>query len=258
MAEVVARAAALESTGHREIVITGVNISAWEEGTFRLPDLLRSILEATRKARIRLSSIEPDAITPELGSVLGHERLCPHFHLPVQSGSNAILGAMKRRYTIERVAEAVSLLRAVRDDPFIAADLIVGFPGETVEDFDATRRAVDVLQFSALHTFPFSARPGTAAATLRPMVPERVRYQRARELASVSRLHGIAYARAWIGREVDVLFEEGVEGRLLGTSGNYLKVAVEGAPRGAVGRLAQVEISAAEPSCQGVFLTLRT
>ena len=257
MTEVVARAAALEADGHREIVITGVNISAWKEGALRLPDLLRAILQATGKTRIRLSSLEPDAITTDLGQVLAHERICPHFHLPVQSGSNTILGAMKRRYAIERVAEGVSLLRAVKDDPFIAADLIVGFPGETVEDFDATRRLVDVLGFSALHIFPFSARPGTAAAALHPMVPERIRSQRAHELASVSRGRRLAYARAWIGREVDVLLENSAKGRLLGTSGNYLKVSVAGAPNGASGRLARVEISAAEPSCTGVFLSFR-
>jgi threonylcarbamoyladenosine tRNA methylthiotransferase MtaB len=253
-AEVVRRASRLESDGYRELVITGVNISAWKDGSLRLPDLLRSILEGTEKARIRLSSLEPESLTTDLCRILSHDRVCPHFHIPVQSGSNAILEAMKRRYRIERVGEGISLLRSVKERPFVAADIIVGFPGETEQDFDATRRAVRALGFSALHTFPFSTRPGTAAAALRPMIPERIRYQRARELASIARGQSEAYAHSWIGEMVEVLFEKGEGGLAHGISGNYLKVAVAGAPNDARGKLARVMITAARPACRGKFL----
>ena len=254
-AEVVRRAAKFESDGYRELVITGVNISAWNEGSLRLPDLLRELLSGTQQSRIRLSSLEPESITTDLGRVLSEDRICPHFHIPVQSGSDVILEAMKRRYSIGRIAEGVSLLRAVKDTPFIAADVIVGFPGETEEDFDGTRCMVRALGFSALHIFPFSARPGTAAAALRPMIPERIRYQRARELAGIAREQSEAYVRSWVGKEVEVLFEKGKDDRLHGISGNYLKVDVERAPNDAWGRLARVKITAARPACTAEFLT---
>jgi threonylcarbamoyladenosine tRNA methylthiotransferase MtaB len=252
--EALLRASALELAGYSELVITGVNISAWKEGSRRLPDLVRDLLEGTTRTRIRLSSLEPESITAELCRVLSHERVCPHFHIPVQSGSDAVLASMKRRYAIPRVEESVALLRSVKEAPFIAADFIVGFPGETEADFDATRRTARTLEFAALHTFPFSARPGTAASVLRPVIPERIRSQRARVLAGIARGQSESYARSWVGREVDVLFEPGKDGRARGVSGNYLKVEVDGVPDHATGRLARVSITAARPACTGKFL----
>jgi tRNA A37 methylthiotransferase MiaB len=142
----------------------------------------------------------------------------------------------------------------VKEAPFIAADFIVGFPGETEDDFDATRKTVRALEFAALHTFPFSARPGTAAAALHPVIPERIRSQRARVLAGIARGQSESYARSWVGREVEVLFEAGKDGRARGVSGNYLKVEVDGVPDQAAGRLARVSITAARPACTGKFL----
>jgi threonylcarbamoyladenosine tRNA methylthiotransferase MtaB len=253
--EVVRRAAALESMGNREIVITGIHVSAYRAGDIRLADLLRLLLDATSRTRFRLSSLEPESVTEGLAGALAHPRVCAHFHLPVQSGSDRILAAMKRRYRADRVREAVALLRSVKSDPFIAADVIAGFPGETDEDHAATRECVQSLAFSALHVFPFSPRPGTAAFGMKPAVPERTRYQRARELTGIARAQSLAYARSWIGREVEALIEDRVGAKTHGVSGNYLKLDIHGLPAGAepAGRLARVTVTAVHSRCAAEF-----
>ncbi|MGA2973978.1 MAG: tRNA (N(6)-L-threonylcarbamoyladenosine(37)-C(2))-methylthiotransferase MtaB [Spirochaetia bacterium] len=254
--EVTRRAVELEALGHREIVITGVNISAYHAAGVSLQELLRLLLNATTRVRFRLSSLEPESLTEELSRVLSHSRVCPHFHVPVQSGADSVLGRMKRRYRADQVREGVSLLRAVKGDPFLAADIIVGFPGETAEEFAATRSLVQALAFSALHVFPFSPRPGTPAASMTPVVAERIRYQRARELSALARSQAAAYARCWIGREVEVLLEDSAGPRGRGVSGNYLKVAVEDLPVSEAfsGRLARALITAAGGLCTARFL----
>jgi threonylcarbamoyladenosine tRNA methylthiotransferase MtaB len=224
------RAMELEDGGYREIVITGVNISAYRSGDLTLAGLLEMLLKSTRRARFRLSSLEPESVAESLAAVLAHPRICPHFHIPVQSGADSVLRRMKRPYSAAEVAVAVARVRAARHAPFLAADIIVGFPGETAEDFAATRGLVEALGFSSLHVFPFSPRPGTAAVTLRPAVPEHVRFQRTKELMAHSRRSTEAYARSWIGSEVEVLVEEWEAGRFLGVTGNYLKVSVDGSP----------------------------
>jgi threonylcarbamoyladenosine tRNA methylthiotransferase MtaB len=254
----VARVGELEALGYREIVITGVNISAYRspDGT-ALAGLLESLIQGTRDARLRLSSLEPDAVTEELCSVLRHPRICPHFHLPVQSGSDEVLSRMGRRYSARRVGQAAELLRSAKDDPFLAADIIVGFPGETESDFLSTQRLVRDLGLAALHVFPFSSRPGTVAATFRPVVPERIRTQRARELAAISRTLAAGYASRWIGREVEVLLEKKGSPRARGVSQNYLKVDLAGVPEHshAGGAMARAMITSAGPACKGAFLS---
>ena len=128
--EAARRAADLEERGFREIVLTGVNVTAWREAGDGPARLLERLLAATRRARFRVSSIEPESVDEDLVAVLADSRICPHFHLPVQSGSDRVLTAMGRRYHASAVARAVELLRGVKDDPFVAADILVGFPGE--------------------------------------------------------------------------------------------------------------------------------
>ncbi|MGO9310940.1 MAG: MiaB/RimO family radical SAM methylthiotransferase, partial [Spirochaetia bacterium] len=253
--ETLRRAAALQGQGRREIVLTGVNISAWRDGGTDLSGLLRRLLESAA-ARIRLTSIEPESIIPGLVDVLAEPRICPHFHIPVQSGSDRILPRMGRRYLSHRVIESVRRLREARGDPFIAADFIVGFPGETEEDFQETREMISRLDFAALHVFPFSPRPGTAAASMKPVVPERVRRARARALTALSREHSAAYARRWLGRGVDVLLEAKTGARAFGVSGNYLKVFVEGAPRELMepGRVVRAVITKVDLNCTARFV----
>ena len=254
--EAASRAAELESKGYREIVVTGVNISSYAWGEITFPSLLRRILESTRHARIRLSSLEPESVTAEAAEVLRHPRICAHFHIPVQSGSDRVLARMRRRYTADGVREAVSRLRESKADPFLAADLIVGFPGETVRDFEETRRMAESLSFAALHVFTFSPRPGTPAASLVPVVPERTRHERARDLIGLSRTLAAGYYRAWVGKEAEVVIEGADTSRAWGVSDNYLRVHVTGASPSdeARGKLAAVRITSADVDCEALFL----
>ncbi|HVP20127.1 MAG TPA: tRNA (N(6)-L-threonylcarbamoyladenosine(37)-C(2))-methylthiotransferase MtaB [Spirochaetia bacterium] len=262
--EVIRRATALESQGHREIVVTGVNLSAYRSRGIGLPRLVGELTGATRRVRFRLSSLEPESLTEDLALNLRHERICAHFHVPVQSGSNAVLQRMKRRYRAERVVEGAGLLRAAKEAPFLAADFIVGFPGETQEDHAMTVGLIERLGLAALHVFPYSARPGTAAAGFRPRVPQRVRDQRARQLGDMSRGLLDTYARSWLGKDVEVLLESSrrrqepeapaVSGR--GVSENYLKVIVEDLPAesNGKGKIARARIVHSGETCRAAFL----
>ena len=259
--EVIRRAADLESQGHQEIVITGVNISSYRSGDVLLPRLIRELVDATRKARFRLSSLEPESITGELADSLSHARVCAHFHLPAQSGSDGVLARMKRRYAAARLIQGVQLLRHTKSDPFIAADLITGFPAETPQEHSETIHLIHEAGFAALHVFPFSPRPGTEAAKLRPVVPQRVRDQRARDLGAISRILLDRYARAWLGREVEVLIEGGAApsrppGSAHGVSANYLKVMVEGVPieEKLKGKLVRARLTESGEICSACFL----
>ncbi len=147
------------------------------------------------------------------------------------------------------------MLREAREDPFIAADILAGFPGETEEDFAATRELIVGCGLAALHVFPFSPRPGTAAVGLRPVVPERVRRERARDLAALSLELSTLYAGRWVGKEVDVLLERKSGTHPHGVSGNYLKVTVNGAPvEAGPGRMVRAEVTVGSPTCAGRFL----
>jgi threonylcarbamoyladenosine tRNA methylthiotransferase MtaB len=255
-AEAVRRGVELEELGYREVVITGVNIASYSSEGIVLHRLLQVLLEATQRIRFRLSSLEPECITEALGEVIAHKRICPHFHIPAQSGSDSVLGRMRRRSLTGRIREAVALLRDTKEDPYIAADIITGFPGETDAEFAETRGLAEELSFAALHVFPFSPRPGTAASGLRPAVPERTRHQRARVLRAMGRLSSSSYARSWVGRDVEVLLEGGEGTRAWGVSGNYLKVDVGGVPAAdaAEGRIARARITSESGKCSGRFL----
>jgi threonylcarbamoyladenosine tRNA methylthiotransferase MtaB len=253
--EVLRRGAELEASGRREIVLTGVNISAWRHSEVTLTGLIRRLLRATTHARFRLTSLEPESITEELAEALSDARVCPHFHIPVQSGSDPVLARMRRRYHAEKVSDGVRLLREARDDPFIAADILVGFPGESEDDFSRTRELIEACDLAALHVFPFSPRPGTSAATMKPAVPERSRRERARILAALARELSLSYTRRWVGREVDVLLEGKSGSHPHGISDNYLKVAVTAAPVEAVpGRMVRAAITVGTQACVGRFL----
>ncbi len=246
---VIARARELEALGHREIVITGVNISSYLCRDVDLSRLVKNLLSQTARVRLRLSSLEPERIGDGLLEAAVHPRVCSHFHIAVQSGSDTVLARMRRRYTSMRVMDAVSRLREVKADPFIAADILVGFPGETGEDFAGTRALVRQAGFSALHVFPFSPRPGTPAADFAGQVPERIRAQRAAELGALSRVLDGEYAARWIGRDVEVLLQKRRRldsGGHTGVTSNYLKVRVEGLPPGLHGgRIARARIISA-------------
>jgi threonylcarbamoyladenosine tRNA methylthiotransferase MtaB len=255
--EAVRRAQAIEQAGYREVVLTGVNLTAYRYEDTELPELLEIILSGTKQLRMRLSSLEPERIKPELTELLSSSRIRPHFHLPIQSGSDQVLLRMRRRYRSERVLRAVQLLRSVKADPFLAADIIVGFPGEREEDFLASRDLVESLGLSKLHVFPFSPRPGTMVEHPTDPIPERIRDERVHQLLALSaRLHQI-YSDRWVGRQVEVVLEKDNSAPgWRGLSENYLKVLVHGVPLGAgwAGAPAQVVIEQAGDPCLGRYV----
>ncbi|MCL2705994.1 MAG: tRNA (N(6)-L-threonylcarbamoyladenosine(37)-C(2))-methylthiotransferase MtaB [Spirochaetaceae bacterium] len=223
----------LEKTGYREVVLTGVNISSYKSDATDLILLIEKILDNTEKIRIRFSSIEPDSIDKRYLNIIGKERICSHFHLPVQSGSDSILASMGRRYSRDKVIEAVEILRSACVNPLISADIITGFPGETERDFKDTFDLAEQAALSYLHVFPFSKRPGTAASKMKNVIPERVSRERAETLRVLSNKLFYNYALLWKNQKVEALLEgicdkAGKEWSAL--SGNYLKLAVSGVP----------------------------
>ncbi len=183
---VLSRARALEERGYREIVLTGVNISAYRDGQSELPGLIVKLDSVLKEARIRLSSIEPDMISPAMLDAFSIERVQPHIHLPIQAGSDAMIRRIGRSYTHEGLLKSIDLLRTVKDDPFIAADMITGLPGETDKDFSRSLELVRNAEITRLHVFPYSPRPGTALYHAEDPVAEYVRDVRAAELRSLS------------------------------------------------------------------------
>ena len=229
--EAVSRALALEEEGYREIVLTGVNITAYYSKGEGLEGLVRELLGKLKRTKIRLSSMEPDMITDELIALCGHELVQPHFHLPVQSGSDTVLASVNRFYTAESIKKCVSKLRRVKKDPFIAADIITGLPGESDQDAAKTFALLSECGFSQIHVFPFSPRPGTELYKAKKRVTESLRDQRADQLRKLSaRLHAV-YRNRWIGEEVSVLLESRKQTYWTGLTDNYLHLQISGVPK---------------------------
>jgi tRNA A37 methylthiotransferase MiaB len=206
-----------------------------------LVDLLRRILDLPGDFRVRLSSIEAAEVTPELLELMADNprRICPHLHLPLQSGSDAILKKMRRRYSVRQFIDRCSEIRDRLDQPALTTDVIVGFPGEREEDFAATCRAVEQAGFSKIHVFRFSPRQGTAAAAMPNREPQRVHQHWAAELAELEKRLAHKYMQNLIGRCLQVLVEgqsPHSPNRLLGTADRYVTVELPG-PKALIGRL---------------------
>lgn len=197
------RALALEEAGQSEVVLTGVNIGQyrgeWQGGLLDIAGLLELILARTKRVAIRFSSVYPETVTERFAAVVKDPRVRPHFHMSVQSGSDAVLKRMNRHYTREAVLEACGRLKEAKGNPFLACDIITGFPGETQADFDQTLLLMKEAGFVKAHAFPFSPRPGTAAATLVPKIPERVKDERVAALNDYSAAAKIAYIKSFVG-----------------------------------------------------------
>lgn len=206
LAEVLDEVRDLAAAGSREIVLTGVNVGAWRPG---LPVLLDELADLPQGVRLRLSSLEPQHLTQELIAAwakLG-ARLCPHLHLALQSGDDAVLRAMGRTYTAADVRARVAALRSAVPELVLTADVITGFPGETEAEFECSRELVVSLGCTRLHVFPFSPRPGTPAAAFPGQHLERVRTQRARALRAFGAELGRRHRASLAGKRVTVLLE---------------------------------------------------
>jgi len=223
--EVLTRLRILEKS-HSEAVLTGVNISQYYDKTrdVNLSALLEHLLCGTEKIALRLSSLAPDSIDENFTAVLSHKRIRPHFHLSIQSGSKKLLEKMGRDYDSQTAEKAASLLRGAKDDPFLACDIIAGFPGETEADFEETLELCKKIDFAWIHAFPYSKRPGTPACSFPGAVMESEITKRVRILTNLAHQGRAAYVRRWLGKEVDVLVEKGKS--CCGVSDNYLKLLV--------------------------------
>lgn len=204
---VLSRLRALEAAGFGEAVLTGVNICQYRDGPRGLSGLLEYLLGETGHIALRVSSVEPEYITRDLVKVLGNPRIRPHFHLAIQSGSPQILKKMGRTYSPESIEEGVSLLRSAKGDPFFACDMITGFPGETGGEFEKTYELCRRMDFSWIHAFPYSPRPGTAAYRFTGQVCEREAVSRVKALLDLAQQGRRDYIRRWIGKKVDAVIE---------------------------------------------------
>jgi threonylcarbamoyladenosine tRNA methylthiotransferase MtaB len=229
--EALARARALEAAGKTEIVLTGVNLSQYRDGAIDFPALLTLLVAGTERIAFRLSSYEPDRVDAAFLDAFADPRVRPHVHLAVQSGSDRILAAMGRRYGRADVAAAVEALRRCRSDPFVAADIISGFPGETEAEAASTLELAASCEFTWIHAFPFSPRPGTKAASMPNRVPERLAGERVKALLSLGRQGRSVYIDRRIGSEVQAILEGGRE-PVSATAENYLKLEIGGLPLG--------------------------
>ena len=227
--EALARLRILEQK-HAEAVLTGVNISQYhdEEGAANLGRLLEYLLAGTEKIRLRLSSLAPESINENFARILSNKRIRPHFHLSVQSGSKKILEKMGRAYDSQTTEKAAALLRSVKDDPFLACDIITGFPGETNAEFEETFNLCKKTDFAWIHVFPYSKRPGTPAWSFPGTVQEKEITKRVQILTNLARQGRADYVRRWLGHEVEVLVERGNASKSIcrGISENYLKLLI--------------------------------
>lgn len=242
----VAEARALTAHGHRELVLTGVSIGLWGRGTpATLADAVRAVAAVPGVERLRLSSLHPEDLTDRLLAVwTEHPSLMPHFHLPLQSGSTRVLTLMRRGYTADDFLRAVERILSRVPDPALTTDVIIGFPGETEEDFDETLRIAREAGFSRMHLFPFSPRPGTPAAGLPDRVEPRAVQARVRRIKALADELGLAFHRRFDGATARVLcetFRPG-PGEWEGYTERYIPVRFGGPPAWA-GRTACVRLS---------------
>lgn len=230
--ELLAEARALVRAGHIEIVVTGVSVGLWGRGSGGLARVLRELARIEGLARIRMSSLHPAELTPDLlDAWAATPAMLPHVHLPLQSGSDEVLARMNRGYTAAEFLDAVGRARAALDRPSFTTDLIVGFPGETDADFERTLEACRAACFVRMHVFPFSARPGTPAAAMRGSVaPARVR-ERVRAVNALGPELFRRFTQPLLGGIEEVLCETvGPDGKGEGYTGRYLPVRFAAGP----------------------------
>ena len=232
LADCVRQARELEAAGYREIVLTGIEISSWGQDLEGKPELMEAIEAICQglspDTRVRLGSLEPRTITPDFcRRAAALPNLCPHFHLSMQSGCDTVLARMNRKYDSNRYYKSVTFLHEAYDRPAVTTDLIVGFPGETEEEFQQTLDFIQKCAFSAMHIFPYSKRPGTPAAKLPGQVRNAVKEERAHRAAQIARTMQDTYLDSWVGETVPVLFEEEREGLWRGHTTRYCEVEVQ-------------------------------
>ena len=229
----------LTENGYKEIVLTGIHLSSYgidftdnTDKTTKLLDLIQRLSKINKLERIRLSSLEPRIITEEFVKTLSsNSKLCPHFHLSLQSGCDATLKSMNRKYTTKEYKEKCDLIRKYFDNPAITTDVIVGFPGETEEDFEESSKFLEDIEFSLMHIFKYSPRKGTVAEKMTNQVNSKIKKERSNNLIDLGHRMQQAYISTFVGQEEKVLVEEEilVDGcsYQVGHNERYVKIALE-------------------------------
>lgn len=239
----IGEARAFVREGAREITITGVSMGDWGKAVggrqtaggrnSELCNLSRAVATIEGLERVRVSSLDPADVDEEFLQTVAHTpKVCPHIHLALQAGGNATLRRMRRRYTSELFLKWARRWREIRPDGGLTTDIIVGFPGESEEDFQESLRVAREARFSAIHVFPYSPREGTHAATLEDHIPPAVQDRRVDELLALARDLSEQFATQFIGQSVPILVESIKDGCAEGMTENYLKACVQNVPNG--------------------------
>ena len=230
---IVNEAQTLADNGYKEVVLTGIHVASYgkdlKESNMKLLDVIKRINEIDGIERIRTSSVEPILFTDEfVNEVLKMEKVCPHYHLSLQSGCDETLKRMNRRYTTEEYKAIVKKLREKIPNVAITTDVIVGFPGETNDEFNKTYDFLRDIELSQMHVFKYSPRKGTPAATMENQIDPQIKQFRSDQLISLSKTNFNKFASTFIGSEMDVLFEQNiVDNKYEGLTPNYIRVVVE-------------------------------
>ena len=233
--DVVAEVTDLAKNGYQEVVLTGIHLSSYGidfENEDNLLSLIRAVHEIEGIKRIRLGSLEPRIITEEfVQAIAALPKMCPHFHLSLQSGCNETLKRMNRRYTSEEFYEKCEILRKYFEKPALTTDVIVGFPQETEEEFETTYEFLKKICFYETHIFKYSKREGTKAAVMQGQIPEQIKAKRSARLIELGEKNRRAYEESFLGKTVEVLVEEksDVNGKEMwtGHTKEYMKIALE-------------------------------
>ncbi|MEO8455807.1 MAG: tRNA (N6-isopentenyl adenosine(37)-C2)-methylthiotransferase MiaB [Sphingomicrobium sp.] len=247
--DVLNEAHSLVEAGAREIVLLGQNVNAWSHDGRGLADLIRELARIDGLKRIRYTTSHPADMTQALIAAHGEiDKLMPHLHLPVQSGSNRILQAMNRSHTVESYFRTLEKMRAARADIALSGDFIVGFPGETDEDFEATLRLIDEVRYASAYSFKYSARPGTPAAAMEDQIPREIMDERLQRLQERITWHQLSFNRAKVGANAQILIERKGKhpGQMIGRTPWLQSVHVEAGAR--PGDIMEVTLVAAGPN----------
>ena len=244
MEEILSEIKGLVQKGCKEVVLTGIHISSYgvDKGQSAVIDLVEKINDIEGLERVRLSSLEPRIITKENAKRLGAlDKLCPHFHLSLQSGSDSVLKRMNRHYTAADFKNGVEYLREVFGDPAITTDIIVGFPGETEEEFEECRKFVEDINFYEIHVFKYSPRKGTVAAGMKEQLTDRQKSERSDVLQDLTKAQSKSYREGFLGKELSVLWEDTEEINkityVIGHTDRYVRVAVPESEANAYGAI---------------------
>lgn len=224
VAQVIAEVRHRVADGGKEVVLTGTEIGSYSCDAVNLKGLLEYILAEADVSRLRLSSLQPQEISSELIKLWHDHRLCPHFHLSLQSGSDGALNRMRRRYTTADYQRAVSLIRELVPEAAITTDIIVGFPGETEAEFQESFNFCRQMEFARIHVFPYSPRRGTEATGMSHQVGDKVKRQRSQRMMALAEESAQQFRQKFLGKAVPVLWEKQTGGIWSGLTGNYIKV----------------------------------